>query len=314
MRLQDWENYLFKFVDYFRKKNFSERYVDSMIFGLNKFYKFLIQNFKIKAFKLKDISREMIESYQNYLTNSKLNINSVGVYLQKVKDFFKFMAKERFILFNPAEAIIMPKVVRGLPKRIPTIAEMEKILEIPDLSKFNDYRDRAILELMYSTGIRIGEVVKINLYDIDLNEGYLRVQGKGKKERVVPVGKIACEFVKNYLENIRPKFVRSKRLDEQGLFLTSTGGKRLSLIQLSILIRRHIRKAGFKFNPHSIRHAFATHLLQRGAKIKYIQRMLGHSLISTTQVYTNVVQSDLKRVHNQTHPEAKKTEIIRFEG
>lgn len=305
----DFQNHLSKYLEHLRQKNFSDCTVETRSMAIKKLFTFL-SSFPVHS--VKDISKPMLEQYQSFLSGQTLHVNSINSYLQSLREFFKFLTKEHYILFNPAESLILPKLMRGLPKNIPSIQDMEKILEQPDLNNPVQFRDKVIMELMYSSGIRISEVLKINLYDIDLIDGFLLVHGKGRKERTVPVGKIACEYVKNYIEKIRPQFV--KNVAEKALFLSSVTGRRLGYMVLEYHIKEFMKQAGFSYNVHSIRHAFATHLLQKGAKIRYIQKMLGHAQLTTTQVYTSVVQSDLKRVHAETHPEAKNTEIIRFQG
>ncbi len=305
----DFENFHSKFIEYQRQKNFADGTIETRSNALKKFFAFL-SSFPVHS--VRDISKSILEQYHSFLSRQTLHVNSINSYLQSLKEFFKYLAKERYILFNPAETLILPKLLRGLPKNIPSIQDMEKILEQPNLNNLVQFRDKVIMELMYSSGIRIGEVLKINLYDIDLTDGFLLVHGKGRKERTVPVGKIACEYIKIYIEKTRPIF--AKIISEKALFISAVTGRRLGFMVLEYHIKDFIKQAGYSFNVHSIRHAFATHLLQKGAQIRYIQKMLGHTQLSTTQIYTSVVQSDLKRVHAETHPEAKNTEIIRFQG
>ncbi len=167
-----------------------------------------------------------------------------------------------------------------------------------------------MLELLYSSGLRREELTRINIYDIDMDSGYIKIKGKGNKERIVPVGKTACNFIRKYLAEIRPELLNTPK--EQALFL-SYSGNRITKYGISHTLGKHFIKAGLKgFSIHSIRHFFATHLLQQGCGLKYIQEMLGHSLISTTQIYTTVIKEDLIKVYTETHPEGGKQERIIF--
>ncbi len=307
MKKYDWDFIKIKFSEYMKRRNWSARYITGVLRSIERLYDFIIETYG--KFDIRAITKEMLEKYEDYLINKDLTSTTICSYFEHIRALFKFLIKEKYILFNPAESLVLPKIEKRLPKNIPTIKRMEKILNMPDIKNSFGLRNRAILELLYSTGIRREEVVKINIYDIDLEDGFLRVQGKGKKERLVPVGKMACDFIRKYLIKVRPELIKDN--SERGLFINRYGW-RLSHVSIGKLVKRYMLKAGFKYSTHSIRHAFATHLLQRGARIKYIQEMLGHSLISTTQIYTNVVKEELKKVHSRTHPEAKKKNFVKF--
>ena len=309
---QEWERVKKEYAGYLSVKNYSKMYIQGSMKKLDIFHKFIVSNyrgFKIR-FDIKKITAEMIEKYMNYLIDKGLKYSTVINYVEYVKTIFKYLVKKKYILFNPADRLEMPRREKRLPKNIPTIEEMRKILNKPDVNNVYGLRDKAVLELLYSTGIRRDELRKLNIYDIDLSEGYMRVQGKGKKERVVPVGAVAIKWVEKYINEGREKIKRDKTT--QALFL-SQYGERISYTSIGGIVRRYAEEAGYKFSVHSIRHAFASHLMKRGAGLRYIQEMLGHNNISTTQVYTEVVKEDLRKILEERHPEAR-GEFIRFGG
>jgi site-specific recombinase XerD len=180
---------------------------------------------------------------------------------------------------------------------------MKRILDLPDISDPLEFRDKAILELFYSTGIRREELRNINVYDLDLENGFLKVKGKGKRERMVPVGKTACSWILKYLDKIRPEHVRDPK--EQAFFLTRSGG-RLCCELIAQIVKKYLNKAGLSgFSTHSIRHAFASHLIQNGCQVKYIQEMLGHSSLDTTKIYTHLRKEDQREALERSHPEGR---------
>jgi len=304
----------FRFMDYMQKRNWSESTIKSTLNTIERFYNFVIE--KYGSFDIKEISRDIIDEYYNYLLEyrkkdgKKLKKSSVMSVMKGVRRLFQFLIFERYVLFDPTDHLRFKKIKKDISKEILSISQMKKLLDTPDLRKPLEFRDKAILELLYSTGIRREEVSSINIYDIDLEDGFLKIKGKGKKERIVPVGKVACKYVKEYLDKVRPNLVKDNI--EQGLFVNYYG-KRISKVSIGFIVKKYMRRAGLEgYSTHSIRHSFATHLLQRGCNLKYIQEMLGHSNIDTTQIYTTVVKSDLKKVHTETHPEGKREEKIKF--
>ena len=306
---QDWNIIKGQFTEYMKQKHFSSSHIYAVLNATNQFYDFIISHYD--KFDIKQITSDMLDKFHNSLIERKLFSSSIHSYLKRLKTFFRFLIKSKYILFNPMDKIDIPKVEMRLPKEIPTIKQMEKVLNLPDINSLVGLRDKAILELFYSTAIRRDELRKLNIYDIDLEQGYLRVQGKGRKERVVPVGKTACYWVKKYLNQSRVKLAEGKYT--QAMFVNWLGD-RLGIMSVGKIVVRYMKKAGYKFNTHAIRHACASHLMQNGAKLKYIQMLLGHSRLSTTQIYTHIVKKDLIKVYNATHPSAKRKEIVRFEG
>ncbi len=263
-----------------------------------------------------DITRTVIERYQKYLfnyrnpkTNKPLSVRSQHTRLIPIRAFFKWLARKNHILYNPAADIDMPKLGFQLPRAVFTQSEAEQVLAIPNIKDPVGLRDRAILEVFYSTGMRRLELIRLGIYDIDLERGTLIIrQGKGKKDRVIPIGERALKWVQKYLDESRPKLVMFD--DDHILFLTEQG-EPLTPNRLTQMVRETIDKAdiGKRGSCHIFRHTMATLMLENGADIRFIQQMLGHAKLETTQIYTRVSISQLKDVHTATHPAKDKPHI-----
>ncbi|MGH6693576.1 MAG: site-specific tyrosine recombinase XerC [Gammaproteobacteria bacterium] len=257
--------------------------------------------------KPQDITRAILERYQRHLYHYRkpdgapLSFASQVSRLEPLRAFFKWLARERHILYNPASELEIPRQPRQLPKILLSVAQVEEVLNQPDLETPMGLRNRAILETLYSTGIRRSELVHLKLYDVDLERGTLMVrQGKGRKDRLIPIGERACAWIRRYRDEVRPSLVMEP--DHGHLFVTDYG-EPFERNRLSDLVRRYMRHAGFSHGScHAFRHACATHMLENGADIRYIQALLGHSELSTTQIYTQVSIGKLKEIHAATHP------------
>ena len=222
-----------------------------------------------------------------------------------LRSFFRWLTRERYLLLNPASEIELPKTVRRLPVNGLTQEEVEQVLAAIDVATPLGLRDRAMLETLYSSGVRRSELVGLDLYDVDFARGWLTVrQGKGGKDRVVPIGERALAWIRKYLEEVRP--LLGVGADERALFLAATG-ERLSASRLTTFVPRLFRACGIRKRGacHLFRHAMATLMLENGADIRYIQEILGHALLDTTQAYTKVAIHKLKEIHDATHPGAK---------
>ena len=216
--------------------------------------------------------------------------------------FFKWMTRSHHLLFNPAAELELPKVEKRLPRHVLSVAEVEQVINQADVADPLGLRDRAMLETLYSSAIRRQELIELALVDLDLERGTLMIrQGKGKKDRMVPVGERACAWLDKYLREVRPTL--NAEPDEGTLFL-SVSSEKLSANRLSEIVKSYIDSAGLPRvgSCHLLRHACATHMLENGADIRYIQELLGHESLSTTEVYTRVSIVKLKEVHDKTHP------------
>lgn len=227
-----------------------------------------------------------------------LSGTSVARRMVSVKLFHRFLVKEKFLKEDVTGVLESPKLWKKLPHFMSN-DEVEAILQAPDLEKETGIRDRALLELLYATGMRVSEICSLTLDQIDLPNAYLRCKGKGSKERIVPMGREAIMYCRQYLDK-----VRNKKVSKSPYFFTGRGGKGLTRQFVWMLIKHYGKKAGIKkhLTPHTFRHSFATHMLQRGADLRILQELLGHADISTTQIYTHVTRDHLKDIHARFHP------------
>jgi len=252
---------------------------------------------------LMEVDKYHLRGYQDYLYNdTELTLSSQGARLCGVISFFKYLDKAGLILYNPASSIELPRIKDQLPRKILTEREIKKLLSAPDIDTALGLRDRAILEVFYSTGIRNTELRNLELYDIDFERKEIHIRdGKGGKDRNLPIGEIALIYIKEYTETVRPKYLKDK---ESNILFLSHNGRKLTDDIVPWIVQKYAKRAGLdeKIGAHTIRHSFATHLLKRGAPIRYIQEMLGHTSLDTTQRYTRVEIQDLKKVHRKTHP------------
>lgn len=253
---------------------------------------------------LKDVDKKIILRYQSYLYShpKAYNLKTQSKKLQGLKHFFRFLEKEDILLVDPTTQLKLPKVPKELPLNLPSEKQIKKILNCIDLDDWRGLRDRAILEVVYSSGLRSSEITNLTLDAIDRENNLLKIyRGKGNKDRVVPIGQIALHYLDLYLQNKRSRFVKNE--GESRLFLTSRGNPMKSE-NIADLLRRWIKHAGLlnHIRPHDLRHAMATHMLRHGAPIRHIQEILGHASLGTTQLYTKVEITDLQRIHKKTHP------------
>jgi integrase/recombinase XerD len=248
----------------------------------------------------RDLGTDELTSFLSHLRKKGLNASSARITLVHLKIFFRFLQKRQFIDFDPAEPILAPKTASKLPETLNSQA-VNQLLSSIDSSKKLAKRDLAILELFYSSGLRLSEICSSRLEHLDLEEQFLRVTGKGNKTRLVPIGGRALDAIQSYLTQERPLLVTRKSSSE--IFI-SVRGTPLSADRVRQIVKERAKQAGIQQNlyPHLLRHSFATHLLENGADLRVIQELLGHADISTTQIYTHVDQKRLKSIHQQFHP------------
>ena len=249
-----------------------------------------------------ELRREHVVDFLGTLYRRNLDSRSVARHLVTIRHFFRFLLLEGAIESDPAANIESPKFRQSLPEFL-SVDEVDRLLRQPDKNDVVGIRDRAMIELMYSTGLRVSELCGLRVSDLQMEPGCLRCIGKGNKERLVPVGKRALEAVQTYLRDARQALARG--VASPYLFLNQKGHK-LNRIAFWKILGEYGRKAGLRksLTPHMLRHSFATHLLDRGADLRSVQMMLGHSDISTTQIYTHVVEERLKQVYKAHHPRA----------
>lgn len=283
------------YIKYERKLSFET--VKNYEYDLNKFVLFLKKN-NISSFS--DVRQDDISDYLKSIGN--MNPRSISRNITSINNLFIFLLKDKKVSFNPCEFIDRPKLKKSLPDVL-SIDEVTDLLDIPLTTKF-DYRNKAMLEIMYGCGLRVSEVISLKIHDIDMDNDIVRCIGKGSKERIVPINDYALYYLKLYLD-VRGLFIINGRNDY--LFLNNHGGpmtrqgflKNLNKILLEKGIKRHI-------TPHSLRHSFATHMLSGGADIRSIQILLGHSDISTTKIYTHVSNEKVRQDYEDFHPRSKR--------
>lgn len=286
-----------QFLDFLKsEKNASPHTVKNYQVDLREFALFLKQ----KA--VSDVSYLDIRSFLADLKDKGFSKSTISRKLACIRSFFKFLARENVLPANPASGIATPKREKRLPSFLNS-DEIMKLLDAPSQATWEEKRDKAILETLYSSGLRVSELVGLNHEDLDLHAGLVRVRGKGKKERIVPVGRYALEAIQNYLEKRSPR----ERDDgvKRALYINRLGS-RLSDRSIRRMILKYTRRIALnkEVSPHTLRHSFATHLLDRGADLRSVQELLGHENLSTTQIYTHVTTKRLKEAYDKSHPRA----------
>lgn len=259
----------------------------------------------LKMQKINDINyttRTVIVSYLLLMQKKGKASSSISRACAAIKSFYHFLVMERLIEKDPTLNLDTPKLEHRLP-RVLTLNEVEQLLNQPDTSVIWGFRDKTMLELLYATGIRVSELILIKVEDLNVEMGFLRCFGKGSKERIVPVGSVALKYLDKYINEVRPKFLKEQ---DNGILFLNHLGKGLTRQGFWKIIRKYAQKAGIEkhITPHTLRHSFATHLLENGADLRSVQEMLGHADISTTQIYTHITRSKIKEVYDRTHPRA----------
>jgi integrase/recombinase XerD len=254
-----------------------------------------------------DVTRPILQRYQRHLFHYRkadgapLAFSTQATLLNPVRAFFKWLSLENHLLYNPAADLEVPRVPRQLPRVLLSVQDTEHVLSQPDVDTPMGLRNRAMLETLYSTGIRRLELARLKLYDVDTERGTLMVrQGKGRKDRLVPIGERACRWIDRYAAEVRPTLIREP---DHGMLFVTDYGEAFEKNRLGDMVKRYMRLAGFEHGAcHAFRHAMATHMLEGGCDIRYIQAILGHSQLSTTEIYTQVSIGKLKAIHAATHP------------
>ena len=297
-----------RFLESIAQQNFSRYTIRNYRHDLGVFLCFLCGE-DVEA--LANVTPTTLHQYQTHLYAKKkkggeapLSLNTQCARLTAVRSWFRWLTQRGFVMTDPASGLTLPKQKRTIPHDVPTRQEVEKILNQPNVDTSLGFRDKTILEILYSTGIRNGELLNLAIHDVDVKERELRVRcGKGQKDRVVPLGDIAAHSLTQYLDHIRP--VLAKRHPENSqLFLSCNGLPLSGCVVNDLIVKKYVRRAKLAkhITPHSFRHACATHMLKNRANIRHIQALLGHKSLETTQIYTRVEVGDLKREHRRTHP------------
>ncbi len=286
------------------EKGLSENSASAYRNDLRRYLKFLSQDLRIKD--LGGVTLQHIEQYLEELSAMDLSVSSIARNISSIRSFHEFAVVEKLAEANPAELIDLPKKARKLPEVL-NPDEVKKIIEVPDRTTDTGIRNAAVLETLYATGMRVSELTGLELDNLIFEIGFIRVIGKGNKERLVPVGEMAQSALEHYIEVARPTFKSDKdpQKAKNKIFLSRRGNP-LSRMSIWNIVNDAAERAGIEKNvyPHIFRHSFATHLLEGGADLRAVQEMLGHSSIITTEIYTHVDRSLLHQVHREFHPRA----------
>ncbi len=281
------------------EKGLADNTLDSYQRDLRKYLQFL-QAQNINSFG--QTSRRQITAYLSEQQSKGLAPSTITRSLASIRSFYQYLLKEQIITENPAVELESPKSEKKLP-HVLSFQDIELLLEQPRTDCIIGMRDKAMLELIYATGIRVSELVSLNLNHANIKMGFLRCDGKGGKERMIPLGSVAIKSLQDYLKYSREKYVKNK--EEKALFLNQHGN-RLTRQGFWKILKKYVLRAGIntEITPHTLRHSFATHLLENGADLRSVQEMLGHADISTTQIYTQVTRKKIKEIYDQAHPRA----------
>ncbi|MDH3492810.1 MAG: tyrosine recombinase XerC [Acidobacteriota bacterium] len=292
------------------ERNVSRHTLRNYLSDLGQFHSFLAPPQKDGTFKkipVKDIDHITIREWLSELHSANKKKTSIARKLASLRTFFQFLVREGVLEVNPAKLVSTPRIERKLPTHLST-EDAVRFIECPDSNTHLGMRDRAILEFLYATGIRVSELVNIDIGDIDFKEKLVRVLGKRKKERILPFGEPALQSLMHYLNEARPEFLNNcppLERDEKAVFLNYKG-TRISTRSVGRMVDKYIKQCSDikNISPHSLRHSFATHLLDSGADLRDIQELLGHARLSTTQIYTQVSMEKLIEVYDKAHPKA----------
>ncbi|MGB9770874.1 MAG: site-specific tyrosine recombinase XerD [Candidatus Kapaibacteriota bacterium] len=298
----DFENFLKEFLFFLSvEKGLSRNSVDSYKSDIVKFLNFCFEH---NIDNIANINKHLLEKYLSFLNLAGISTSSQARYISSLRSFFNFLYSQGIIKNNPVEKIDSPKLRRNLPDVL-SVDEIFKILDAIPTENCTGIRDKAMLEVLYACGLRVSELINLKQRDIFFNEGFVKIWGKGSKERIVPIGRIALTWIQLYQKKCRHLFVKEFVDNKDILFLNARGSK-LSRMGIWKIINNYAMLVGLedKVHPHIFRHSFATHLLEGGADIRVVQEMLGHSDISTTQIYTHLTKDYLIEVHRTYHPRA----------
>ncbi|MBI1807599.1 MAG: tyrosine recombinase [Ignavibacteria bacterium] len=300
------KEYIRTYLDYIGKeRNYSRHTCGAYEDDLGQFYDFLLRHFSGSGFSISSIDQLTIRLFLGDLLEHGKSKKSVARKLAAVRSFFKYLVKQKIVAYNPGINVVTPR----LPKRLPTFLDEPSIatmMKLPDCSTVMGVRDRAILELLYGTGIRLSELIQLDLGDIDLKNDTVKVFGKGRKHRIVPLGRKAKAAMIDYFGQRETLFSTRTRTEDRTAVFLSARGQRIYPKGVHLIVSRYIGSVSEleRKSPHVLRHTFATHLLNRGADLRAVKELLGHESLSTTQIYTHVTVDRLKRIYTQAHPKA----------
>ena len=279
----------------------SRRLAANTIIAYERDLKRLLEFSAQHSLSLLAVNRHEVETFIRELMSSGLSPRSVARVVACVRGFYRFLVMDGHLTASPADDVRAPRAWPALPRFL-SLDEVDQLLAQPNTDTPVGTRDRALLELLYATGMRASELVGLEVSDVNLEGGFLKCVGKGAKERVVPIGRIATDWVSQYQASARPQLLKHR--ESNRLFVNARGGTALTRVGFWKIVKKYGRQAGLaqELSPHMLRHSFATHLLDRGADLRVIQTLLGHADLSTTQIYTHILESRLKAVYDEFHP------------
>ncbi|MBV6485606.1 MAG: Tyrosine recombinase XerD [Flavobacteriales bacterium] len=300
----NWNSILKGFKAYLQlERSLSENSVDAYLRDIIKLKQFCeLQGISVQPEKL---TQQQLEQFLSFVSEYGLSARTQARILSGIKAFYKYLSIEDIIDENPTELLEAPKIGRKLPDVL-SIEEINELISAIDLSKPEGERNKAILETMYSCGLRVSELINLKLSNLVFNEGFIHVVGKGSKERIVPIGSIAIKHINIYIQSVRNHQQNITKSSEDIVFLNRRGAK-LTRVMIFTIIKQLCKKAGINksISPHTLRHSFATHLVEGGADLRAVQEMLGHESITTTEIYTHLDRDYLRQAILDFHPRAK---------
>jgi site-specific recombinase XerD len=308
------ENLRQGFIQSLKNRNCSSATIEAYSCQLKDFWAFLGDRAIADARK---VGRSTIADYYASLKLKGVGSGSLGMRVRALKRLFEHLEASGVVLINPTESLKEPRAGKRLPRAVPTVDEVNRVLDQPDVTRDSGLRDRAVLETFYSSGLRLAEMAGLHVADLDLKAGLLRVNsGKGGKDRVVPLGDHAVAFIQEYLKKVRAQAAKADARKAGGFLWLNHLGRPLSKQLIGKMVRRCARVAGIKtpLSPHALRHAFATHLVKNGADISVLREILGHSELKVTQRYVEVAGGDVKAAHQKTHPRENDHEAVEDVG
>ncbi|MCF6268088.1 MAG: site-specific tyrosine recombinase XerD [Melioribacteraceae bacterium] len=299
MNNSELNQFLQEYLAYLKlEKNLSEQSVTSYSSDINKFLNFIVEQ---NITDLNNVSTKLISKYFELMRDLGISSSTTSRYLSAIKGFYKYLSSQEYIQKDPVE--ILSSRISG--RKLPTVLsfnEIEEILQAPDTTTKLGLRDKAMLELFYSCGLRVSEVINLKLSDLYFTDGVIRVLGKGSKQRIIPIGSSAVKWITEYVKMLRP--LLEKKMKSENIIFLNNRGTKLSRMGVWKIVDKYVKesKVEKEFHPHTFRHSFATHLLEGGADLRAVQEMLGHADISTTQIYTHIDREFVKQMHRDFHP------------
>jgi integrase/recombinase XerD len=299
---------LAEFVEAHRVRRMAQATIDGRRHATNVFFQYLAE---AGVEDIRAVTRQHIRDYQSWLMRpGKYCVHTVHLHMIAIRRLFDHLENTDAILLNPCVGLRLPKLPDRLPRSVLTLSEVKAVLKQPDTQTPKGIRDRALLEMFYSTGLRVGEMAALTIHDVDPKNGFVRVnKGKGGKDRVVPMGWTACKYAREYLKEVRSKWTEASR-EERAFWLASVRPHRpIARQMMMVLVSDYGKAAGLtkRLVPHTWRHTCATHMIANGGSVHYVQRLLGHRCIETTEIYTRVAASDLKAAYRKAGPKTETT-------